>query len=119
MRSLTLILMAAVVVSSWTGATAWADDTGFINIHTLRREGRVYCAVGHFHTGSGKVQKSKKRAIRSAARDWSSFTAWEYGTDWAKWRNARSKEINCSGPRGEVSCTVSARPCKPYRRRRG
>lgn len=96
---------------------ATADDTGFITIHDLRREGRFYCTASHEHVGTGTAQRTKKRAVRSAARDWSGFTAWEYGTDWARWSYARGKTVSCNGPRGSIVCTVSARPCKLLRKR--
>ena len=111
--------LAAIVLLGIAGVDGVrADDTGFIDIHELRREGRLFCTANHSHVGTGKAQRTKKRAIRSAARDWSSFTAWEYGTDWGKWRYARSKYVSCDGPRGAIVCTVEARPCKPLRRKR-
>ncbi len=97
---------------------AQADDNGFITIHDLRREGRYLCTVSHEHSGTGTSQRTKRLAIRSAARDWSSFTAWEYGTDWGRWSLARGKKISCQGARGNVTCTVVARPCKRWRRAR-
>ncbi len=108
----------ALLVIAGTPLAANADDTGFITIHELRREGRLYCTVDHYHTGMGSEQRTKKLAIRSAAAAWSGFTAWEYGTDWARWRYARSKSVSCNGARGAITCSVEARPCKPLRRRR-
>ncbi len=118
MRTLLLSAVGAALVTIGTSFTAHADDTGFITIHDLRREGRLYCTVDHYHSGQGTAQRTKKRAIRSAARAWSEFTAWEYGTDWAKWRYARSKAVSCDGPKGAVICSVEARPCKPLRRKK-
>ena len=114
-------LLSAIGATFATIATTFAvhaDDTGFITIHELRREGRLYCTVDHYHLGQGSVQRTKKRAIRSAAAAWSGFTAWEYGSDWAKWRYTRSKTVSCEGTRGAITCSVEARPCKPLRRRR-
>ncbi|MEM9359231.1 MAG: hypothetical protein AAGB04_23860 [Pseudomonadota bacterium] len=122
MRTLLLSAVGAVSVAIATTDGVRADDTGFINIHELRREGRLRCTVDHYHSGQGTAQKTKKKAIRSAAVAWSEFTAWEYGTDWAKWRYARSKAVSCDGPKGDITCSVEARPCKPLRgkrRRRG
>ena len=113
---LAMAALGTVLCLSGYGAAS-ADDTGFITIHDLRREGRYYCTSSHEHVGTGTAQRTKKRAVRSAARDWSGFTAWEYGTDWARWRYARSKSVRCDGPRGSIVCTVSARPCKILKRR--
>ena len=118
MRNLLLAVFGAALATTVVTFAANADDTGFITIHDLRREGRLYCTVDHYHSGQGSQQKNKKLAIRSAAAAWSGFTAWEYGTDWARWRYARSKTVSCSGARGAVTCSVEARPCKPLRRRK-
>ncbi len=98
--------------------SAFADDTGFITIHDLRRERGMLCTASHEHTGQGTTQRTKRRAIRSAARAWSEFTSWEYGTDWGRWRYARGKITECEGVRGAYTCSVIARPCRPLRRRR-
>ena len=118
MRTSFLACMTAALMTLSVSSLARADDTGFITIHDLRREGRLYCTVSHTHIGNGTEQRTKRRAIRSAARSWSEFTAWEYGTDWGRWRYARSKKISCNGRRGAITCMVEARPCKPLRKRR-
>lgn len=118
MRNSLLFATGAALATIVTSFAANADDTGFITIHDLRREGRLYCTVDHYHSGQGTVQRTKKRAIRSAAAAWSGFTAWEYGSDWARWRYARSKSVSCDGRRGAITCSVEARPCKRLRRKR-
>lgn len=118
MRFPIICAAAAVLASLVGGFGAAADDTGFIGIHDLRRYGRYLCTTDHFHAGNGKAQRTKRRAIRSAVADWSSFTSWEYGSDWGKWRYARSKSVKCTGKRPAIQCTVDARMCKRLRRRR-
>ena len=118
MRISFIACMTAALVTLLGTPSARSDDTGFITIHELRREGSLYCTASHTHLGNGKEQRTKKKAMRSAAAAWSGFTAWEYGTDWGRWRYARGKKISCTGKRGAITCTVEARPCKPLRKRR-
>jgi hypothetical protein len=101
-------LTGAVLVSTVLGATsALADDTGFAYMHDLR--GR--CFADHFHYGSG-TGRTKAAAMRDAIGSWTSFTALEYGSDWAKWGRAASKGASCSRDSSGYSCSISGRPCK-------
>jgi hypothetical protein len=118
MRIRATSVLAALLLPLSGVVSVQADDTGFITIHELRREGNLLCTASHEHTGTGTTQPNKKLAIRSAAKSWSEFTNWEYGTDWGRWRYARGKSVSCEGGKGAMSCTVIARPCKPLRRRR-
>jgi len=118
MRNSLFVCTTAALLTLVGSSVSWADDTGFITIHELRREGRLYCTSSHTHVGTGTVQRTKRRATRSAAREWSEFTTWEYGSDWGRWRNARGKTVSCTGRRGAITCTVEARPCKVLRKRR-
>jgi len=112
-----LIALVAVSALSISGIVpTYADETGFINLHQLRRYGNYLCTATHEHTGNGTVQKNRKLAIRSAVRSWSDFTVWEYGSDWGKWKYARDKGVMCNGNRGSITCSVVARPCKLLRR---
>lgn len=90
---------------------ALADDTGMASIHDLRREGGRLCQVDHFHYGSG-TGATKAAAMRDAIGSWASFTALEYGSDWARWGRAASKGQSCSKDPSGFSCSISARPCK-------
>ncbi len=110
------IVFLALIALVFNTIHAYAHETGFVNIHELRRYGRYLCTVSHEHAGVGNTKKTKKLAIRSAVRKWSNFTAWEYGPTWGKWRYARGKSVSCKGAKGAVSCTVTARPCKRLRK---
>lgn len=88
-----------------------ADDTGMAQFHDLRREGGRVCQVGHYHYGNG-AGPTKKLALKNAISSWSSFTALEYGTDWARFYRAANRGVSCSNSPGEVNCSVEARPCR-------
>jgi hypothetical protein len=67
--------------------------------------------AGHIHDGSGSGA-SKTQAQNAAISSWTSFTAFEYGSDWARYNSAAGKSMKCK-PAGSVwSCAVQARPCK-------
>lgn len=110
------VLVAAVGVV-FSGAL-WslpvqADDNGIAAvIHTLKREGRKLCQDGHFHFGSSSGAASKKAAMAEAVNFWQNFTAMEYGTDWASFRNAGSKSAKCTQGASGWGCDIEARPCK-------
>ena len=111
-------VLIACVISLYIGVgsnAAQASETGFVNMHNLARYGSYLCTVTHEHTGLGKVKRNKRLALRSAIRSWSEFTAWEYGSTWGKWRYARGKSVFCDGNKGQISCSVIARPCKRLR----
>lgn len=103
------VLAALAVLSGVVALSgpAVADDTGFAYMHEIR--GR--CMADHFHYGSG-TGRTKALAMRDAIGSWASFTALEYGSDWARWSRAASKAASCSKDSGGVSCSISARPCK-------
>ncbi len=50
------------------------------------------------------------RARRSAIETWKSKVANRYGEQFAHWRQAEGKQVNCDAAAGSVYCTVSARP---------
>lgn len=50
------------------------------------------------------------RAKRSAIDVWKSKAAIRYGEDFAHWRSAEDKRIDCEAGGGSVYCSVSARP---------
>ncbi len=110
---LILFLMSVMMVSS-TATPVSAGDTGLARmLHTLQKEHRKTCMVGHFHYGSSKGEKTRRRALKAAKRSWMSFTAFEYGSDWASFRNSATKGKKCSkADDGTYGCSVSARPCK-------
>lgn len=105
-----LRLGALALVSAFS-APAIADDTGFASMHDWRREGGRVCFTDHYHYGSG-VGVTKAAAQKDAISSWQSFTAFEYGSDWASFRKAASKGVSCSPNGNGVDCQVQARPCK-------
>jgi len=93
---------------------AMSDDTGLADsLHMLKRERGRLCMDGHYHYGNGDAARSKSSALRMAVKDWRGFVAWEYGTDWARWRRAANRTRNCQRLSGGYwKCNVEARPCK-------
>ena len=90
---------------------ALAQDTGLASLHGWIRIGGKTCMADHFHDGSGSGA-TRGHAQAAAVRAWQDFTAWEYGGRWGSYGNAISRSVRCSGVRGNVSCSVSARPCR-------
>ena len=112
LKQLVIILSGCGILVP-VGGAAWADDTGLAGaLHDLRREGRKVCIVEHWHYGSG-VAATKKAALADATGSWQSFTAMEYGSDWARFQKANSRNVSCSNAGGgSVSCSIEGRPCR-------
>lgn len=105
--------VAAAVLALSGATTVSADQTGFAESHDLRRERGMTCMVDHYHYGSSETKANKAAAQRDAITSWQSFTAFEYGTDWARYGRAGSKKMTCkSAGGGGVECSVEARPCR-------
>jgi len=112
------MLKKLVIVASLLGSTlsmavpAFADDTGLAgSIHDLRREKGRVCIVDHWHYGNGSG-RNKKAAMSDAAASWASFTAMEYGSDWARFTRAANRAASCSSTANGVDCSVEGRPCR-------
>lgn len=88
-----------------------ADQTGLAGMHEWRKERGRTCLVGHFHSGSSGVQRTKKLAMRKAIESWFQYTAGEYGTDWARFRRSASRSKRCMRAEGGWECYVESRPC--------
>ena len=111
LKKLTFLLPACGLLVA-AGLPAAADDTGLASsIHDVRRERGKLCIVDHWHYGSG-VGATKKVAMVEAVSSWQSFTALEYGSDWARFQRANSRNVSCSNSGGGVSCSIDGRPCK-------
>ena len=104
-------LMCVCTALIFTPANVRADDTGFASIHALVRAGGRTCFADHSHSGSG-AGANRQMAEMQAIRSWYSFTAGEYGSDWANINKAIRKSMRCTGPAGGWSCDVEATPCK-------
>lgn len=109
----TVILVAAFFASASTlMLPASADETGLAGIHTWIKVGRKTCFGDHLHVGNSSGKSSERRALRAAITSWEEFTAAEYGTDWAYFRNAIKKMKGCSKDSEGWGCTVEGTPCK-------
>jgi len=102
----------ALAAGLWLSpAGASAQDTGLAALHAWVRIGGRTCMADHFHDGTGSGP-TRAHAQAAAVRAWQDFTAWEYGGRWGSFYSAISRSVRCSGSRGSVSCSVSARPCR-------
>ena len=102
---------AAGILMGCFASPVLADSTGFAGAHDWRKEGGRTCFTDHYHYGSSSGMRTREAAIAEAARSWSSFTALEYGSDWASFGRAAGKKVSCS-PTGGWSCSIEARPCR-------
>ena len=106
------ILASTDVIFLVAGGNAFADQSGLAGMHAQRMVGGYMCFTEHTHVGTGSPSPSKQQAIESAAQDWSSFTAFEYGTDWGHWKVATAKQTKCQKVNENWACEVQARPCR-------
>ena len=109
----TVALLSAAIASSvgMTAASA-ASDGALVGLHELRREGNKTCMSEHFHNGSSVGVANRGRAEAEALRNWSDFTALEYGGHWGSTALAANKSMKCSQGASGWSCDFEARPCK-------
>ena len=106
-------LACAIAITAGAISFASADDTGLAaSLHELKKERGKLCMANHYHTGLGEGQINKRQAIKVAIQKWEEFTSWEYGSDWGKFRNARSKGQRCTQSGKTWACSIRARPCK-------
>ncbi len=108
-----LISMSVLAFAGVPSAMAQDSGLGLDGLHEQRREGNRICMVSHFHHGSSANQPNRKAAEAAAIKDWSGFTAWEYGSAWGSFNNAGSKKVECSTNGPSHGCSVEARPCRP------
>jgi len=114
-----LLFAAAVSFAAFaSSASAAQEDVGLAGMHDLRREGNRICMSDHWHYGASGAMQNRKAAQAQAIESWSSFTAFEYGSEWGNFAVAGGKKVECSdGPSG-VTCNASARPCMVRGRKR-
>lgn len=103
--------MVLIVLASAAGRTAVADQTGFAEMHAQARVGNKICMTDHSHQGGSSGKATRKAAEVEAIRNWSSFTDFEYGSDWARFSLAVGKTMSCE-QNGSWACFVDARPCR-------
>lgn len=80
-------------------------------LHEKVRMGSKTCFSDHSHTGSSSGI-TKAQAVQAAVRDWSDFTAMEYGREWGAFSLAWAKSIDCQPSWGKWSCHIEAKPCR-------
>ena len=105
------VIAAATVIIAASSVSAQAQD-GMASLHAQQRVGGKVCMTSHFHNGQSTNAPSRKAAEMAAIRDWTGFTAWEYGGAWANFQLAASKSMKCSQSGSTWGCNVEARPCR-------
>lgn len=107
--------VAAIATVFVAAGSAQAGQTGMASMHEQRVVSGRLCFTDHTHVGTGQWASSKREATAHAARDWSSFTAFEYGSDWGVWRVARDKTVKCNKSGAGYICEVHGKPCLAQR----
>jgi hypothetical protein len=102
---------ALIVLAAWCG-TAAADETGFADIHSHRREGGRMCFDDHWHYGGSTAQPNKKMAMAEAIKSWVGFVDLEYGSTWANYQKSAGRKVKCEQGASGWSCDIEARPCR-------
>ena len=108
--------LSAVLACAFLPLPVHADDTGLASMHDWQKVGRKTCLVDHYHAGSGEGP-SKRAARKAAIADWEGFTAFEYGTDWARFRSAANRGVVYEKTAKGWSANIEARPCRRRSRR--
>jgi hypothetical protein len=107
------VTVACFIITSTSLTSAHAQSDGaLVGLHELRREGKKTCMVGHSHNGSSYGLRSRNQAEAVALRNWSEFTALEYGGHWGSPSLASDKAMKCSMGASGWNCDFDARPCK-------
>jgi hypothetical protein len=96
-------LLLVLVPNARAQGLAFLHDKVMINGRT--------CMKDHTHHGKG-VHADRKTAQADAVKNWSSFTALEYGDAWGHYMHAAHKRQVCNFDTGAWTCNVEATPCK-------
>lgn len=80
-------------------------------LHSKIHIGNRVCFSDHTHTGSSSGL-TKAQAVQAAVKDWSDFTAFEYGKEWGAFSLSWAKSIRCEPSSGKWSCHIEAKPCR-------
>lgn len=105
------VCMAAISASGPVFAQS-AASTGLDSIHPQARVGSKVCMIDHEHYGESAPWVTRKGAEAAAIRNWSNFTAWEYGSNWRSYAAAMAKKMSCEQSSGMWVCKTTARPCR-------
>ncbi len=112
MRGSLTTIFGAVLIATLVGIPhAKADETGLANIHTWQKIAGRTCFTDHEHDGSGNGA-TPQLAMSAAIKSWEAFTDLEYGSDWASYANTVGKRASCTRYGNDISCQISARPCR-------
>lgn len=110
------ILWGAVLSSALSGSALVAPATeaaGLDGLHRKIQVGNRLCMAGHKHHGTGSTAPSREQALASAAKHWGSFTALEYGDEWADFHMANMPEVRCrQSGHATWRCDITASPCR-------
>ena len=108
-------LWGAVLSSALTGSAFMAPHSqaaGLEGLHRKIQVGNRLCMAGHKHHGTGSPAPTREHALASATKHWGSFTALEYGDEWADFRIAHTPEVRCrQSGHAAWRCDVTASPC--------
>ena len=107
----TAILLLASPMPPPLAITGQALAGGLEFLHDKVRIGGHVCMKDHVHTGKGG-DAQQSTAMATAARDWSEFTALEYGPAWGNFGIAAQKHMSCGQLREAWMCEVVATPCR-------
>ena len=111
LRMLATAASAALLLSSPMPTTPAARAGGLEFLHGKVLIGGHVCMKDHTHTGKGG-DASQATAMSKAARDWSDFTALEYGAAWGNFAVSANKSMKCGQLRDAWLCEVEAVPCR-------
>lgn len=113
-------LCGAILATTFVGSVTFATATqaaGLTFLHKIEQVGNRMCMVEHDHHGDSRPNASKEAAAFEAARAWSSFTALEYGREWADIRLSIDQHLKCSPVAMHAGqgwqCKIRAKPCSP------
>ena len=110
--STAILLLASPMPAPLPLATTTPAHAGSLEfLHDKVRIGGHVCMKDHTHTGKGG-DALQGLAMAKAARDWSEFTALEYGAAWGNFGIAADKNMLCGPLREAWMCEVIATPCR-------
>ena len=101
--STSVLLLASPMPSCQAGGLEFLHGKVLIGGHS--------CMKDHTHTGKGG-DADQATAMSKATRDWTEFTALEYGAAWGNYGIAANKTMSCGMLRDAWMCETVAVPCR-------
>ena len=111
LRILLTVSTSALLLASPMPSQAPAIAGGLEFLHGKVLINGHTCMQDHSHSGKGG-DAFQAHAMTKAARDWSDFTALEYGPAWGNFSIAANKQMKCGQLRDAWICEVEAVPCR-------